>query len=326
MRALLSPSLFVSVAVLTLSAAAPVTSVLAQSGDTDARLSRMERDIETLSRSVFKGEKPPAGAMNIGAGAQAFQEQTDGRLSQLETDLRELTGRVEEQGNTLNQINRTLQDIQTRVTRMEQGAGTTVPAPARASSSSASSDLSVSSGAEDNATTPADVSEPAPNILTDGPNGAASGAAPSVENFGSLPQNATQAIPPETDPARAYENAISLLKQRDYNLAEKAFRDFLKVNPDHTLAPNAKYWLGEAYFAQNKYDQAARIFAEGYQKYPKGAKAADNLLKLGLSLAAKGNSADACVALTQISKDFPNSAAAVRNRADQEMRKLKCGG
>ncbi len=324
MRARLFSSFRASVAVLALIATLPVPMAFAQVGDADARLSRMERDIETLSRSVFKGEKPPAGAMNIGAGSQAFQEQTDGRLSQLESDLRELTGRVEEQGNTLNQINRTLMDIQTRVTRMEQGAGTTVLAPLPSTSSS--SNLSVSSGGGENAATPADVSEPAPNILTDGPNGAASGTAPSVENFGNLPQNATTSIPPETDPARAYENAISLLKQRDYSLAEKAFRDFLKVNPDHTLAPNAKYWLGEAYFAQNKYDQAARIFAEGYQKYPKGAKAADNLLKLGLSLAAKGNGADACVALGQIAKDFPNSAAAVRNRADQEMRKLKCGG
>lgn len=301
----------VTAGVFVLNAGVPAL-VMAQSGDTDARLSRMERDIETLSRSVFKGEKPPAGAMNIGGGSSAFQEQTEGRLGQLETDLRDLTGRVEEQGNTLSQINRTLSDIQIRLTRLENAGGvvaTNAPALAPQSSASVPADLD-----------PTRTS----SILTDDPNAPASATAPSVQNFGTLPQNAN--VPPESDPARAYENAIALLKQRDYLLAEKAFQDFLKASPDHALAANAKYWLGEVFFAQNKYDMAARVFAEGYQQYPKGAKAADNLLKLGLSLAATNNTPDACVALLQIAKDFPNGAAAVRTRADQEIRKLKCGG
>lgn len=287
--------------VFVLSFTLPVVA-MAQVGDTNARLSRMERDIETLSRSVYKGEKIPSGALNVGSGSQAYQEQTDARMTQLENDLRDLTGRVEEQGNTLNQINRTLSDIQMRLAGLEG--------------------KSLITSADSTITMDKPTAEPAENILTDGPNGPASTMAPSVGSIGNLPQTDAS----DSDPARAYENAIALLKQRDYGLAEKSFQDFLKNNPSHALTPNAKYWLGEAYFAQNKYEQAARVFAEGYQQYPKGAKAADNLLKLGLSLSALNNKEDACVALTQIAKDFPNGAAAVRTRAESEVRKLKCGG
>ena len=136
----------------------------------------------------------------------------------------------------------------------------------------------------------------------------------------------TNAVVAAGDSTTAYENALTLLKQKDYAGAEKAFNDFIKSNEGNSLIPNARYWLGETYFAQKKYDGAARVFAEGYQGSPKGPKAADNLLKLGLSLAAMNNTADACVALQQIAKDFPSGASSVRTRADQEIKRLKCGG
>ena len=54
--------------------------------------------------------------------------------------------------------------------------------------------------------------------------------------------------------------------------------------PNDPLAGNAQYWLGETYYVRKDYKNAAAAFAEGYQKYPKGPKAADDLLKLGMSL------------------------------------------
>ncbi|MCD8562529.1 MAG: tol-pal system protein YbgF [Alphaproteobacteria bacterium] len=124
--------------------------------------------------------------------------------------------------------------------------------------------------------------------------------------------------------AMAYENAFSLLKAGNYDAAEKAFEGFLQKNPDHVLAGNAKYWLGETYYARANYEKAARVFAEAYQKYPDGSKAADNLLKLGMSLAATGNNTDACTAFRQLEKNYKTGSEPVLRRAQQEMSKLGC--
>src|SRR3546814_19535879 len=51
------------------------------------------------------------------------------------------------------------------------------------------------------------------------------------------------------------------------------------------------YWLGETYYVRQRYQDAAVAFLEGYQKYPKSPKAADNLLKLGMALGPVGQKA-----------------------------------
>ncbi len=286
----------------------------AQAESTDARLSRIERDIDTLSRSVYRGEKPGRALSSGVAAAQEMQNQFEARISQIEQDIRNLTNTSEEQGNALTQMNRSLMDIVNRLSLLEQkinmsnivpSAGT-VTAPSPATGISAPTSL-------------------LPNL---NPNGTAPVTSPTVQTMGTLTSPHPSVMEPAVstgDPTFMYENALELLKQRDYELAEKSLNDFLVQNPNHTLTPNARYWLGETYFVQNKFDAAARIFAEGYQKYPKGAKAADNLLKLGLSLAATQKIPDACVALKQIAKDFPNGATAVKVRATSEIKKLKCG-
>lgn len=290
----------------------------------DTRLSRIERDIDTLSRSVYKGEKPGRALSSGVAAAQEIQNQFEARITQIEQDLRDLTNKSEEQGNAVTQVNRAMADMVKRLSALEQKQGP-VAAVLPGSATSSSGPMSISpmvTGTAPVVSTGGTVPLP---ILAD-PNGAAPMTSPTVQTMGVLPTNPSNTEPSvsTTDPTFMYENALELLKQRDYPLAEKSLLDFLAQNPTHMLTPNAKYWLGETYFVQNKFDAAARIFAEGYQKFPKGAKAADNLLKLGLSLSALNKTPDACVALKQISKDFPNGATAVKVRAESEIKKLKC--
>ena len=68
--------------------------------------------------------------------------------------------------------------------------------------------------------------------------------------------------------------------------------------------------------------EAATAFAEGYKRYPKGAKAPDSLLKLGMSLARANQKQNACVALAQLDHDFPQAGASVKERAAAEKKKL----
>ena len=129
---------------------------------------------------------------------------------------------------------------------------------------------------------------------------------------------------PEKTPEKQYERAFELLRQSDYDKAEKAFTDFLAKNKGHQLAGNAQYWLGETYYVRNKFQDAAVAFAEGVQKYPKNNKAADNLLKLGMSLQQLNQKKDACTAFNQLISKFPEASASVKRRADTERRRLNC--
>ena len=86
------------------------------------------------------------------------------------------------------------------------------------------------------------------------------------------------------------------------------------------------YWLGETYYVREKFAEAAVTFAEGYEKHPGSPKTADNLLKLGFSLARLQRSEDACVALAQLSDEFPNASTTIKRRAMTEGKRIGCKG
>ncbi|MCK5385315.1 MAG: tol-pal system protein YbgF [Alphaproteobacteria bacterium] len=141
---------------------------------------------------------------------------------------------------------------------------------------------------------------------------------------GSADNNSNMVLASTGSAAGDYDRAYSYIKARDFDNAEQAFSAFIKAYPDDDLVSNAKYWYGETFYVRGDYDRAARIFAEGYQKYPKGSKAASNLLKLGMSLVGMGKPDDACIAFKQLKKDYANSAIPVLKRADTERAKIGC--
>ena len=69
------------------------------------------------------------------------------------------------------------------------------------------------------------------------------------------------------------------MKKADYPGAETALKAFVERHPNDPMAGSAQYWLGETYYARGRYAEAASAFAEGYKRYPKGAKAPDDLLE-----------------------------------------------
>src|SRR5262249_38319000 len=123
---------------------------------------------------------------------------------------------------------------------------------------------------------------------------------------GGVPRPAMGTLPSESASAQ-YNSAFGLLRQADYPAAEDAFRSFVQRHPNSGLAGNAQYWLGESYYARGRYGDAAIAFAEGYRRYPKGAKASDTLLKLGMALGRANQNQNACIALVQLDHDFPHA-------------------
>ncbi len=275
-----------------------VSSAHAQSSDTLNRIKRLENEVNTLNRAVYKGEVPVAAVQGSGSG------DLEVRLGQLETDLRNLTGKIEQQAYDTQQLQQRTdaleQELRRRIEILEQ-SGAPAASPAQ---------------------------NPTPDVPPPGLSGADTTPAP-LQGTPIANDPATNVTGSETgavaaDAAGLYEQGFAEIKREDYAAAEKTFAAFMKQYPDHALAPNALYWLGETYYVRKDYDKASRTFAEAYQKYPNGPKGADNLLKLGLSLAAKGQKDNACIALGQLKKEYPKGPAPILERGEQELTTLGC--
>jgi tol-pal system protein YbgF len=149
-------------------------------------------------------------------------------------------------------------------------------------------------------------------------------AAPSAQQQAALPaaRAGTGAVP--VSPEVAYDRAYGMLKTARFDQAETELDRFLKTYPDHQLADNARYWLGETHYVRGDFERAALAFADGYRMNPKGGKAADNLLKLARSLGEMGDKANACATLKRLSDEFPAARPAIEQSAAATRAALAC--
>jgi tol-pal system protein YbgF len=139
-------------------------------------------------------------------------------------------------------------------------------------------------------------------------------------------QTAAAVALPAGPPKDQYEFAYNLLRQRNYADAESAFRQFVTAHKTDELSGNAYYWLGETHYVRRQFEPAAVAFLEGYKGFPKGQKAADNLLKLGMSLAALNRQGEACTTFARLTKEFPDAPGNLKAVTENERKKLSCPG
>jgi tol-pal system protein YbgF len=137
--------------------------------------------------------------------------------------------------------------------------------------------------------------------------GAAAGAAAgSGAVIGAAAGNG-QAVP-GTDTA-AYQAAFGLLKESQYDQAIVAFQQFLAAYPDSSLADNAQYWLGEAYYVNKSFPEALSSFQRVVTKYPQSRKVPDALLKVGYCDYEIKQWQTARDTLSQVAANYPDTPA-----------------
>jgi tol-pal system protein YbgF len=114
---------------------------------------------------------------------------------------------------------------------------------------------------------------------------------------------------PASDDKAAYQTAFNLLKDSQYDRAIAAFQKFLIVYSDSSLADNAQYWLGEAYYVNKSYPEAQGAFQRVVDKYPQSRKRPDALLKIGYCQYELKQWDSAKGTLSQVAKQFPDTPA-----------------
>jgi len=309
--------------------AATLTVGVARAQDDDIRplldrLDRLERDVNLLQRQVYRGTGPNGAPVPVGPADGQAAANAEVRLSQIDEQIRDLTGHIEELKFGLDQMKQRLDkmsnDYDMRLRQLEGGAGGAVanspPPPPQLNDQGAPILRPPPSGKGAGA----NLSEPASRSGTLG-----SMPAGQANQGASAPADAASAgTLPSGSPQQQYDYAFGLLRQSNYPAAEQALRTFVQRYPKDPLAGNAQYWFGETFFVRGKYDLAAAAFAEGYQKFSKGAKAPDDLLKLGMSLQRLGRKADACQAFARLDRDFSIVPANVREKEAEEKRNAGC--
>lgn len=302
------------------------------------RLDRLERDLSMLQRQVYRGAGMPASGSSAAVDVEV-------RMDRLEAQMRELTGHVEEAVNSVAQLRARVEQINSDIdVRLSQEQSSSPNAPRRslgggATAAAAPGTLAARGSPLPASPTPlASPSPPmppgtlvrpppyapwTPGTLTP-PSPTEAAADPVIAGPGGGLRAPSPGTLPEGSVSDQYNYAFGLVKQADYPAAEEALKNFIRQHPNDPLAASAQYWLGETYYQRASYAEAASAFAEGYKRYPKGAKAADELLKLGMSLARANQKQNACVAFEQLDHEFPNPSNAIKERERDEKKKLGC--
>ena len=120
-----------------------------------------------------------------------------------------------------------------------------------------------------------------------------------------------------------FDRSRADLRSRRFGAAEAGFKSLLSRYSRDKLAADAQFMLGETYYAQKNYRLAAQAYLRGYRKFPRARRAADTLLKLGMTLEKLGQKSQACGAFEQVQSKY-KSAGQTARLARQEMKRAGC--
>ena len=120
---------------------------------------------------------------------------------------------------------------------------------------------------------------------------------------------------------KEFESSFELLRKGDYVSAEIALREHINNFPNGPYTDDAKYWLAESLFSQNKYNEALEIFNQIINQYPDSEKMMESILKSGFSHQALGNLSAAESIFQRVIRDYPNSSAS--SLAEERLNKMR---
>ena len=322
----------------------------------------LREELEQLKQQVLflQNQIPGAGAGGVATGGNLAAQQ-EVRMQQFQQQIADLTGQIERVELKVNdvaaQLERLQKDTEYRLGVLEGTGGAMPPGDGAAALGGVMSDgagpslsgapatsappvtaVPTPPNTHVTAETPQQTAQPAPAgqpgvlgtlsneqaaNLPQAPAGSAEAAAAKAAQQTAMP--AGPVVLPGDTPREQYEYATNLIQRGAYDQAEIALKSFVQQHPKDELTGNAQYWLGETYYVRNDFKNAAVAFAEGYQKYPNSQKAPDNLLKLAMALGQQGQQENACVALRQLEKRYPDASANIKDRAIKAKQRYTCG-
>lgn len=114
-------------------------------------------------------------------------------------------------------------------------------------------------------------------------------------------------VQPRLNAADLYRSALDNFTREEYGRAILEFEEFVANHPEHDLADNAQYWIGECYYAQKEFAHAVQEFDKVEKHFGQGNKVAASLLKKGLALRELDRKDEALQTLEKVISSYPES-------------------
>jgi len=263
-------------------------------------------DRRTSKSTTSKSAAAKSSAGQLSAASESLVDLL-GQVDSLQNELQELRNQSEVQAYEIERLKKqqkdVLQDLDQRLGRLERGekslgrAGTVtiIEKPSVKTGTGSAATSGVKSGSKAGAT-------------------GKTGKRPVTKPLGTKSKPASQA-------KKEYDAAFALLKQGLYEKASKSFRSFVKRNPNHKLAGNAQYWIGEANYVMRNFKVALKEFKKVPAKYPRSNKVADAQLKIGYVYFELEDWNKASKTLKNVIKSYPNTR--VSKYAENRLAKIK---
>ena len=112
------------------------------------------------------------------------------------------------------------------------------------------------------------------------------------------------------EPQKLYNTALQLFRGGQYLDAMETFEKFLKDFPEHPLAGNSQYWMGECLLAMKKPRKAILAFDKVVKGYPNSPKVPSALLKEAISFLSLRNKKVATILLKRLINEYPKTEQA----------------
>ena len=215
------------------------------------------------------------------------------RLEQMQQDLQQMRGEIEQQTHRLEGIERRQReqyvDIDRRLQELEtRSPGMVTPIPGTDTGSAV-------------------VTPP-----------------PSQTTTSNTPPPAMAATGDTAEGKAEYETALAILRDGRYADAALAFKQFLARHPGSSMADNASYWLGETYYVTRDFDQSLATFTGLVTNHPQSPKVSDSRLKIGYIHYEKKDWKAARAELEAVVSNYPGTTAA--RLANDRLARLKKEG
>jgi tol-pal system protein YbgF len=272
-----------------------------------------------VSASPNDGDAYPA---QVGYGVPAISDgamfEILGRFEQLQSEVQQLRGLVEEQAQTISDLERKqshmYSDLDDRLQNLSASPAATNPQANSVSAQVATNGVTAGTAGPSAPTQAAAAVTPVavPPAVASTPQSSPTNSTNLGASVGESKPAGTisSSTPSQGNEKERYQQAYDTLRNGHNLQAIKMFEDLLVDQPTGEFADNAQYWLAEALKINRDYDKARAAFSKVVSQYPNSSKVPDALLKLGFIELEQQNVAKGRDYLTRIVTNFPGTTAA----------------
>ena len=126
------------------------------------------------------------------------------------------------------------------------------------------------------------------------------------------------------DSAAALNAAKEYVLASQFDVAERAFDEFLERFSDSPQAAEALFWQGELRFANEDFSGARDSYVASLRADVSGPRAADAMIQVAKAAHYMGAPDQACSTLASFPEYFPNASAALRSKAESARQLASC--